>query len=356
MVDIFKHHTAVNASAEFDNHIFISFLNDASSGLRGYIALHRKNGDIPLFGATRIWHYESDLEALDDALRLSKMMSYKSAMAGLKYGGAKGIIILDSKTGDKKNRNKVLEKYTEYVNQLNGQFITGTDVGLTQQDLRLMRKKSKNIVGFNGNAAEFTALGVYYSIQICLEKVFGVNDIRGRSFAIQGLGKIGKGILELIYKDAKEIYVSDIDPNKISAIKQEFPAVKIVNPKKIHKQRVDVFCPCALSHAVDSKTIADLSCKIIAGGANNQLENKEMGELLYKLGILYAPDYVINAGGLISVVDEYENKIYNKKRVELRVRNIQNTLNRIFKLSKEQDKAPNVIADELAEKIINKFK
>jgi leucine dehydrogenase len=356
MVRTFKHHTAVNASPEFDNHIFISFLNDAGSGLRGYIALHRKNGNTPLFGATRIWHYDTDLEALEDALRLSRMMSYKSALAGLKYGGAKGVIILNSKVLDRKSRNKLLETYAEYVNRLNGQFITGTDVGLTQKDLDVMSKRSKYIVGFNGNSTEFTALGVYYSIQTCLEKVFGTNDMKDRSFAVQGLGKIGKSIIELIYRDAKIIFVSDTDKEEVNMVKKKFPAVRAVNPRKIHKQKVDVYCPCALSHAINSESVADLSCRIIAGGANNQLEDEKIGELLHRLGILYAPDYVVNAGGLISVVDEFENKTYSRERVARKVRNIQNTLSRIFRLSEKQNKAPNIIANEIAEKIISRFK
>lgn len=356
MVNVQKNQNIVNSSSEFDNHTFISFLNDAKTGLKGFIAVHRNNGEVPSFGATRIWHYESDADALDDALRLSRMMSYKSALAGLPYAGAKGVIILNSHALDKRERNRLLEAYAENVERLNGQFVTGTDVGLTQKDLDVMNKGSEYIVGFNGDATEHTALGVLYAIETCLGKVFKDESIAGRSFAIQGLGKVGHSIVEFLYKDAKKIFISDTDKEKVRAVKKKYPKVKVVNPSKIHKQKVDVFSPCALSHELNSKTVVDLSCKIIAGGANNQLENEKIGELLHKLGILYAPDYVINAGGLISVTDEFEYSKYSKERVEKKVTKIKDTLEKIFRLSEKHNKAPNIIADEMAEKIVSRYK
>lgn len=356
MVNMQKNQNITNSSSEFDNHTFLSFLNDDKTGLRGFIAIHRQNNSAPSFGATRMWRYDSDKEAMDDALRLSRMMSYKSALAGLPYAGAKGVIMLNSRAFDSKERNRLLEAYAENVERLNGQFITGTDVGLTQRDLDVMNKKSEYIVGFNGDSTEFTALGVFYAIKTSLNKIFGDESVVGRSFAIQGLGKVGHCIVELLYKDAKKIIVSDIDEEKTRMIKKKYPKVKIVDSMQIHKQKVDVFCPCALSHALNSKTVADLSCKIIAGGANNQLENEKIGKLLHKLGILYAPDYVINAGGLISVTDEFEHSKYSKKRVEKKVARIKNTLEKIFRLSEKYNKAPNIIADEMAEKIVNKYK
>ena len=355
MVNIQKNKNIINSS-EFDNHTFISFLNDSKTGLRGFIAVHRKNGDAPSFGATRMWHYDSDEEAMDDAFRLSRMMSYKSALAGLPYAGAKGVIMLNSHALDKRERNRLLEAYAENVERLNGQFITGTDVGLTQRDLDVMNKRSEYIVGFNGDATESTALGVFYAIETCLNRVFDEESIVGRTFAIQGLGKVGSSIIDYIYDDAKRIFVSDTDKEKVRAIKKKYPKVKVVDSSQIHKQKVDVFSPCALSHALNSKTVADLSCKIIAGGANNQLENEKIGELLHKLGILYAPDYVINAGGLMSVTDEFEHNKYSKSRVEKKVAKIKDTLEKIFIKSEKENKAPNIIADEMAEKIVNKYK
>lgn len=352
-----KNQNIIYSSSEFDNHSFVLFLNDVNIGLRGFIAVHRKKEEnIPSFGATRIWHYDSDEEAVNDVLRLSRIMSYKSALAGLPYTGAKGVIMLNSRIFNENERKKILETYAENVNRLNGQFITGTDVGLTQKDLQIMKKKSKYIVGFNDNSTEFTSLGIFYAIKLCLNKIFGNENIAGRSFAIQGLGKIGSSIIDYIYNDADKIFASDTDKKIVNLVKKKYPKIKIVEPSEIYKQKVDVFSPCALGHSLNSKTIADLSCKIIAGGANNQLQNEEIGELLHKLGILYAPDYIINAGGLISVTDEFEHKVYNRNRVMKKVFNIQDTLNKIFKLSAKEKKAPNIIADKMAEKIINKNK
>jgi len=219
-----------------------------------------------------------------------------------------------------------------------------------------MNKKSKHIVGFNGDATEHTALGILCGIETCLGKIFEDGSIAGRSFAIQGLGKIGSSIIDYIYDDAKKIFVSDTDKDIVRDIKNKYPKVKVIDPLDIHKQDVDVFSPCALSHAVNSETVSELSCKIIAGGANNQLENEKTGELLYKLGILYAPDYVINAGGLISVTDEFEHSKYSRKRVEDKVIRIKDTLDKIFKSSEKHNKAPNVVADEMAKRIVDKYK
>jgi leucine dehydrogenase len=356
MVTEYTRKKIVSSSKEFDEHAFVLFLNDHSTGLRGFIAIHRQNNTTPSFGGTRMWHYESDEEAMDDAFRLSRMMSYKSALAGLPYGGAKGVIMLNSHALNTKERNQLLESYAKSVERLYGQFITGADVGLIKRDLEVMKKKSKYIVGFNGDATEYTTLGVLYAIQTCLKKVFGREDIKERSFAIQGVGKIGSSIIEHIYKDAKEISVSDTNKDVLRTIKKKYPKIKVVNPSEIHKQNVDIFSPCALSCSLNSETIPDLSCKIVAGGANNQLENKKTGELLYKLGILYAPDYVINSGGLISVTDEFEHKTYNKERIDKKVLSIKNRLSEIFQLSEKSNKAPSTVADDMANKIVDKYK
>ncbi len=337
---------------EFDKHSFISFIYDNESGLEGFVAIHRKNKDIPSFGATRMWNYVSDVEALKDALRLSKLMSYKAALAGLNCGGAKGVII---NPGSNIDRNKVLEGYAEKINFIKDHFVTGTDVGLTQDDLKVMKAKTPNIVGFNDNSTDFTALGIYHSIKCCFEQVFDEDDVQGRTFAIQGLGKVGSELIKLIYKDAAKIYVSDINPGRIKEIKSLYSNVIPIEPEEIHKQTVDVFSPCALSHSLNSKSITELKCRMVVGGANNQLENESIGDLLFKLGILYAPDYVVNAGGLIAVYDEHENEKYDHQRVLDRVLMIRDTLGQILTKSFKQKKPTNVVANEMAEKIFNSY-
>lgn len=340
----------ISKLSEFDNHYSVIYINEPNSNLRGFIAIHRKKKNIPSFGATRFWHYSNEKNALKDALRLSKMMSYKSALAGLKYGGAKGVIIAPK---NNYNKEKILTAYTKKINELRGKFITGTDVGLTLNDIKLMRKNCPYLVGFNGDPTEFTALGLYHSIQSALQKVFKQKSLKGRSFAIQGMGKIGSELLRLIYKDASKIFISDVNKSLIKSIKKEFPKVKIINPNKIHKQIVDVFSPCALSNSLNNKTLADLKCKIIVGGANNQLANENIGKLLYKKGILYAPDYVVNAGGLISVADEYENKKYNKQHIVKKIKKIEKNLNIILNRSIKEKKSTNILANEIADKVIN---
>lgn len=337
---------------DFDNHKSATFIYDPLSGLRGFIVIHRGGIVNPAFGATRIWGYPSEEDALIDALRLSRGMSYKSAMAGLNYGGAKAVIISPSGYSSRKH---LLKTYTQWVNCLNGRFITGADVGVSDDDLKVMLEEGKYVVGGQSDPVKFTALGVLYGIRVCLNEVFGDSSIVGRTFAIQGVGKTGMGLLRLIYDESKKIYVADVDNELIGRVKEGFPKVEVVSPSEIYQLKVDVFSPCALSHEVNFKNVSSFNCKIIAGSANNQLEKREVGELLHKLGILYAPDYVINAGGLITVVDEYEHTNSNEKRVERRVAKIKNTMKAIIEKSKRLRKATNVVADEMAEKIFHKF-
>ncbi len=336
---------------EFDNHRLITFLYDTESDLRGYIAIHRGGISRPAFGATRLWYYNYEIEALRDTLKLSKMMSYKAALAGLRYGGGKGVII--SSPTSLKNKNLLLKSYARRVNYLGGNFITGTDVGLNKRDLKLMLKETSFMVGVTANPEEFTALGLFYSIQACLREIFDSEEIEKRSFAIQGLGKVGVELLKLIYKDSAKIFIADIDEARVKAVKKMFPKVRTVRASEIHKQPVDVYSPCALSNSLNDKRIASLRCRIIVGSANNQLENDYIGELLYKLGILYAPDYVVNAGGLISAIDEFENISFSSRRTRKKVANIKNTLQRILIKSRRIHKAPNLVANEMAEKIFN---
>ncbi|PIR74757.1 MAG: leucine dehydrogenase [Candidatus Magasanikbacteria bacterium CG10_big_fil_rev_8_21_14_0_10_47_10] len=339
---------------EYDNHHKVVLLNNPETGLKGFIAIHRKNKDIPSFGATRLLHYRDSLDGLRDALRLSRLMSYKSALSGLPCGGAKGVILAPKRLTSE-NRKRLLLSYAEEVNALNGDFITGTDVGVLQDDLKLMKSVSPFFVGFNGNSTECTALGIYFGMETCCSFLDDGDNLAGKTFAIQGLGKVGAALLALVYPKAGKVYAADIDKSVAEKIKKKFPKVVIVAPSEIHKQKVDIFAPCALSGALNSKTIAELKCRIIAGGANNQLEDDTIGDLLFKLGILYAPDYVVNAGGLIAVFDEYEHKKNNDERIYDKVFAIKERLHDILEKSKKENHAPNYIANEMAEKMFNNF-
>ncbi|OGI70878.1 hypothetical protein A3C60_01785 [Candidatus Nomurabacteria bacterium RIFCSPHIGHO2_02_FULL_37_45] len=337
---------------EFDNHQSVIFLNDPVTGLRGFIAFHRNSKTVPSFGATRFWQYDSETEAMRDALRLSKLMSYKSALAGLKYGGAKGVIMRD----DKFPKDQVLKSYAKRLNELSGRFITGTDVGLDLNDLKKMKEESKYLVGIKSNPEKYTAIGLLVSTEVACKKVFGNENLHGRTFAIQGVGKVGHEFLKIVYKNAGNIYISDTDNERLKLIHRLFPKVIIVKPDTIQKQKVDVYMPCALSYALNKKTVKELNCKIIVGCANNQLESKDIADKIQSRGIFYGPDYVVNAGGLISVVDEYEHTDFNADRIERKVKKIKKTLEEIIKKSDKEKRSPARIADEMAERIINKMK
>lgn len=338
--------------AEFDAHELVSFMYDAKSGLKGFIAIHRDGMPTPALGATRLWSYESETEALRDALRLSRMMSYKSALAGLKYGGAKGVII--APPGGIRDRKALFHAYAQRLNYFGGRFITGTDVGLTDDDILFMRKETSYVIGTRVNPAFYTAVGVCHGIRSAVERVFGSGKLSGRSFAVQGVGKTGIRIVESLYRETAKIAIADLDASRVQEVKRRFPKVKVVSPAHIHREPVDVFVPCALGGVLNPQSVAELRVKIVAGSANNQLEGNHIGPLLHQLGILYAPDYVINAGGLISVVDEFEYEKPDEKRILRRIDRISKTLHTIFEKSKRQNKPTNIVANEMAERIFNK--
>lgn len=347
------HNFLIEDLPEFDNHKLVTFVGDNKIGLKGFIVIHRGNSGKPAFGATRYWRYHSELEALRDALRLSKTMSYKAALAGLPYGGGKGVL-MEALT--RPNQKKaLLRAYAERVNYLGGNFITGADVGINRREVRMMRQNSPYMVGLRYDPVGWTVLGLFYAIQVCLEETLGDEGIGGRRFALQGLGKIGMGLLRKLYLKKARMVVADIDRKKAERAKKMFPKIQVVKPDKIYQQRVDVLLPCALSGIIDSKSIGKMNCKIIVGGANNQLKDNEAGVILNKLGIVYAPDYVVNAGGLISVVDEFKNSRINRERVRKKVARIKKTLRTILRKSKKEKRAPNLIADEMAERILKKI-
>lgn len=352
--------TRLTELPEFDDHALVSFAQDKETGLKAVIAVHRSNPAVPSFGATRFWHYASTMEGVRDALRLGRLMSYKAALAGLECGGAKGVIIAetDPRTLPPEKRAKLLNAYAARVNALGGRFVTGTDVGVSQEDLVVMKRACPSIIGFNNNSTEFTAIGVYESVKASLEEAFGSSDPAGRSFAIQGLGKVGGGLLELLYGPAgpsAKIYVTDIDPAQVEKIRAKYPRVIPVAPEAIAEQDVDVFSPCALSGVINAQNIPLLKARVIAGGANNQLATEADGDALYARGIVYAPDYVANAGGLIAVFDEYKNPTYERSRVERSVMHIPETLKTIFAESRATGKSPVRVANLLAEKIFNAY-
>ncbi|MBN1169233.1 leucine dehydrogenase [Candidatus Woesebacteria bacterium] len=332
---------------EFDGHELVMRLEDASSGLEGYIALYNPSTKPSCFGATRIWNYSSEADALKDVLKLSKTMAYKAAMADLGYGGAKGVIM--RKRSDLSE--DLLKAYARKVEFFSGKFITGTDVGMTRNQLVFMKRYSKFFVGTSANPERFTAMGVYKAMKICAKEVWGTDDLSRRVIAIQGLGKTGMELLKLVYDSGfKKLYITDIKADIVKHALKKYSGLEYVKPDIMSRKKVDIFSPCAIFSAVNSKNIGKIRCKLIAGTANNQLEKESMGEILSKWGVLYAPDYVINAGGLISVVDEYENGNCRVGRVKDKLRIIEKNIKKVLAKSKRTSKATNIVANEYAEK------
>lgn len=332
---------------EFQAHEAIYRMNDETSGLQGFIAIHCRRGTYPSLGATRLWRYAGESEALRDALRLSNLMTYKSALAGLPYGGAKAVLM--EPEGRVVDRTVLFRAYAEMMNALGGQFITGTDVGLTNDDLAIMVAGSPYVIGGGVNAGYATALGVFFAIEAAMQEHYGAPSVAGRTFAIQGIGKTGGELLQLLVKhNAERIVVADLHPDLLREAALRSPSIQIVSPEDIHKQAVDIFCPCALSGAINEATLPELRAWAVVGAANNQLAHKDFAERLHRAGILYAPDYVVNAGGFISVVDQYEHGAYDEVRVLRRLRELQERIAGIFRESVKRDEPPSVIADRFA--------
>lgn len=334
---------------EFNNHEMVLFFYDKKTGLKGFICIHNTNLGSAT-GGTRYFEYETEEDALRDGLRLSMAMTYKCALAGVPHGGGKAVVI---KNGHKPKNEAYLKMYAEKINMFYGNFTTGEDVGINEKDIETLARYSNYILGrpgVGGNLAPFAALGVFYSIKPALKAVFGSEEIKGRTFAVKGLGKVGMELLRLLYEDGAEIIAADINKTAVKDALKRFPKIKIVKPQEIHKANADVYSPCALGKEFNNKTIRELKCKIICGAANNQLVSSADGESLHKKNILYVPDYLANAGGLINVADELNQGGYSRKRVLEKIKNIQNTAENVIEISKKKKRPTSEIADALAEK------
>ncbi|MBX4186821.1 MAG: leucine dehydrogenase [Candidatus Doudnabacteria bacterium] len=324
-----------------------------SSKLNGYIVIYNDNLG-PALGGTRIADYNSEKDALTDALKLAEAMTYKSAIAGLPFGGGKGVII--NKPGTP--RGEVLKEYASQVNKLKGEFYTGEDVGLEEPDVQFMLKFSPYFIGKTGEAGDpsyFAALSAFNSIKVSLNFIYKSDKIEGRTFAIKGVGKTGNFLAKLLSHAGGRIFVIDPDPKRVMHL---MATTKNVYEAKgnIEEMDVDVFCPCAMGNDITKSNVNKIKAKIVAGTANNQLESREIGDELFKRGILKVPDYVANAGGLLDVADELMPGGYNRKRVLNGIDGLKDKLLRIFKLSKKEKISPSRVADAFAEKVFLKKK
>lgn len=331
-------------------HEQVVYCFDRASGLKTIIAIHNTILG-PALGGCRMWPYQSEAEALEDALRLSRGMTYKSAVAGLNLGGGKAVIIGDPKT---MKSESLFRAFGRFVQSLAGRYITAEDVGTTVAEMAWVRMETDYVTGISrslggsGDPSPVTALGVFHGIRAALTKVYGSDDIKGRTVALQGVGQVGFYLIGHLLGAGAKVVVSDIDEEKLKRARSQYEDLIIVSPDEIYDVACDIFAPCALGGTVNEATIPRLRAKIIAGSANNVLrdEEKDMPRLEAR-GIIYVPDYVISAGGLINVSNELEG--YNRKHALAQAASIYSIVEHLLKIAEHERistlKAANMIAE-----------
>jgi len=344
---------AVFEDSAFDDHERVVFCRDAKTGLQAIIAIH-STALGPAAGGTRLWAYESDDAAMHDALRLSHAMSYKNAMAGLKFGGGKAVII---KTPDFSGTEALYEKYGEFVDKLNGAYVTAEDVGMTVDIMETIGRKTKYVSGLTpqdgqagGDPSPKTSWGIFHGIKAAIAFQLGRESVEGLTVAVQGVGNVGYHLCRYLSEAGAKLVVADINEAAVKRACSEFGA-SAVGLDEIVSCKADVLAPCALGATINAQSIPTLQTTIVAGGANNQLETLDDGQRLSDAGILYAPDYVINGGGIINVASEYYGDVDDEGVMHLAAA-IGPRLTGIFESAKESGKPTNVVADEMARKII----
>ncbi|MEX1013455.1 MAG: amino acid dehydrogenase [Waddliaceae bacterium] len=319
------------------------------ANLHCFIAIHStKLG--PALGGTRIYPYSSKEAALKDVLRLSKGMTYKSAVVQIGLGGGKSVIIADPKT---EKSHALLHAFAEVLNTLKGDYLAAEDVGSNTDDMMVIREKSPYVAALptktsSGDPSPYTARGVFKGMQAVADHLWGHPSLRNKKILIQGLGHVGAKLSRILFWEGAELIVSDVDQESLEKISMLEGAVK-VDPSLVFDVECDIFSPCALGGVLNKETISRLKCKAVAGSANNQLEELEDGARLYERGILYAPDFIINSGGIINASAEYEPKGYDPRFSRDKVNGIYDTLLEIFRRSDMEHKPTSVVAKELAE-------
>tara|TARA_R100001369_G_scaffold11109_2_gene24478 strand:- start:11254 stop:12354 length:1101 start_codon:yes stop_codon:yes gene_type:complete len=339
----------------FDNHEQVVFCNDKDTGLKAIIGIHNSVLG-PALGGTRMWNYNSEWDALNDVLRLSRGMTFKSAITGLNLGGGKAVIIGDAKT---QKTPALMRKFGEFVHSLSGKYITAEDVGMDTEDMDTVREVTPYVTGISeskggaGNPSPITAYGVFMGMKAAAKYKYGSDDLEGRKVLVQGIGHVGEALVEHLTNEGADVYISDINIAKLQEVSEQY-SVKIYTGD-VYDADVDIYAPCALGATINDATVNRIKATIIAGAANNQLADENThGLILQQKGIVYAPDFLINAGGIINVYAELEG--YGKQEIMRKTENIYNTTLEILKTAEAQSITTHVAALKIAQQRIDNRK
>jgi len=337
-------------------HEQVLFCNDPSTGLKAIIAIHNTVLG-PALGGTRMWSYASEADALTDVLRLSRGMTYKAAISGLNLGGGKAVIIGDSR---KIKDEALMRRFGLFVESLGGKYITAEDVGMTTKDMEYIHMETDHVVGISetlgggGDPSPVTAYGVYMGMKASAKKLYGSESLGGKQILVQGAGNVGGYLVDHLVAEGANVMIADIYEDNLKKVVDRNPNVSVVDAGDVFAQEMDIYAPCALGATINDESISRMKCRIIAGAANNQLANEEKhGQLLLEKGIIYAPDFLINAGGLINCYSELEG--YNRERAMDQAEHIYDTTMTVLSKSEDEGKPMYQIANQMAEERINKI-
>lgn len=347
--------TAAKANTVFDpmstyNHEQVVFCYDKETGLKAIIAVHNTILG-PALGGTRMWVYKNEAEALNDVLRLSRGMTYKAAISGLNLGGGKAVIIGDSK---KEKSEAMFRKFGRFVNNLNGKYITAEDVGTSTKDMEYIAMETKHVTGLpenmggGGDPSPVTAYGVYMGMKAAAKEAYGSESLSGKKIVVQGIGHVGENLVRDVLKEGAKVFIADLNEENLKRISKETGA-EVIATDAVYTHDMDIYAPCALGATLNTENLGKLKCAVIAGAANNQLAEETVhGKMIMDKGMIYAPDFLINAGGLINVYSEFKGD-YNRSKALSQTEKIYDVTLSILKKSKEEKIPTYLAAVRLAE-------
>lgn len=343
-------------SDSFHNHEQVVFCQDEQTGLKAIIGIHSTTLG-PALGGTRMWQYSNEADAIRDVLRLSRGMTYKASISGLNLGGGKAVIIGNSRI-DK--TDALMRKFGEFVNSLSGRYITAEDVGINTHDMEMVKLSTNHVTGIpehmggSGDPSPVTAYGVFMGIKASAKYKWGTDDLAGKRVLVQGIGHVGETLVKHLAEAGAEVLINDIHEDRLLEVSELYKA-KIVRGNNIFEEQMDIYAPCALGATLNDESIKQMTCSIVAGAANNQLaDERRHGRMLKEAGIVYAPDFLINAGGLINVYSEIAH--YDRAEALRRTENIYHTTLDILTRSEQEDITAHQAALSIAEERVAKAK